>query len=117
MRDERLKDIPLILETPINDDPGVWQKEIEVMSLSSRFHPRSDSNSRKVLYKLQKLTDDDESSCQSLSEEIAVVVRKSASASKAKEDTKKTKKATSIGKTKGDKWARKEESEEDEDDK
>jgi len=32
MRDPRLKRIPLILETPINDDCDVWQTEIEVLN-------------------------------------------------------------------------------------
>ncbi|KIJ51577.1 hypothetical protein M422DRAFT_157377 [Sphaerobolus stellatus SS14] len=30
MRDTRLQNIPMILETPINDDTNIWQKEIEV---------------------------------------------------------------------------------------
>lgn len=32
MRDPRLRNIPLILETPTDDDPAVWRKEIEVQS-------------------------------------------------------------------------------------
>lgn len=30
MRDPRLKNIPLILETPTNEDTNVWKREIEV---------------------------------------------------------------------------------------
>jgi AP endonuclease-1 len=31
MNDERLQGIPLVLETPNNDDPGVWAKEIKLL--------------------------------------------------------------------------------------
>jgi len=95
MRDTRLKDIPMILETPINDDPSVWQKEIE------------------VLYKLQDLFEDDTEGLQGLEDEIAKSVAKSVKDVKPKATTKAkaATKAKPVAKKKGAKRSRDEEEE------
>lgn len=74
MRDPRLRNIPLILETPTNDDTDVWKKEIEVYinktnSLSALTRPQ-------ILNGLNLRPPEDENALQRLADEVGKAASK-----------------------------------------